>query len=448
MTEQDSANAGQLGRTRSVTTTILVILASLGVVLSLVGAWVRTTLFDTESFMQVVDSTLASEEVITALGDALSEQTITALDIEGRLETRLVAVDVYLAETLADVLDLSSAQRALLARVDLPRFANLAGPIAEPIEQRIEEAIDSLVASESFQEILPDAIAFAHRGAVALIRDNVDDLENVSVVAGEVRWNILPLVGRAIGNVFDEGILDPVIDSLNLSAATYSGVREEAVARLSEALGTVLPADFGQVTIISEERLAAWQGLARTLDRAVILTIVLTVALLAIALALSNNRRRTLVQFAIGSVVALLAAGVVQRNVLEAVNEAIPGPPEQAAARVFFDALFANLRAIALVFVVVALVVGLSAHLAGRPAWLQALRRRDSAEGRLARIDRVVNTHSDGFIAGGIAAALFVWWRVGLNPTSFIVVSLLLGSYLWYVSRLAIRGDVPDTSGS
>ncbi len=432
-------------RVRSLTVLILVILASLGVVVSLVGGWVRTTLFDTDSFIEVVDSTLTSEEIVTLVGDVVSEQTIAALDIETRLETRLAAIDTYLSETLAEALDLSAAQRALLSRVDIPRLAGLAGSIAEPIEQRIEEAIDALVASDGFQEQLPEAIAFAHRGAVALIRDDAENLENVSIVAGEVRWNILPLVERALGHVFEEGILDPVIDSLPISGATYVGAREDALASLSEALGTVLPEDFGQVTVMSEERLETWQGLARTLDRAAILAVVVTVALVALALVVSHDRRRTVVQFALGSVVAVLVAAIVQRNVIEALDQALPGPAEQAAADVLFEAVFANLRAVTWIFIAVAVVVGIAAHLAGRPAWLEALRDRDVGKGITARIDPVVRAHRDAFSAGGIAFALLVWWRVGLDPLSLIIVGLLLGGYLWYISRLPIADEAAAT---
>ena len=443
---------GRRQRARSVTVMILVILASLGVVVSLVGAWVRSTLFDTESFMEVIEPSLASEEVITVLGDTISEQAITALDIEGRLETRLAAIDAYLADTLADAFDLSSAQRALLARADLPRLASLAAPIAEPIEGRIEQAVDDLITSEAFQEALPEAIAFAHRGAVALITQDISDLENVSIVAGEVQWNILPLVVRTIGYVLDEGALGSLFDSLELSAATYVGPRAEAVARLGEALDTVLPADFGQVTLMSEDQLQGWQSIARTLDRTAILAVVVSVVLVVVALALSRNTRRTLVQFAAGSVVAVLITGIVQRNVVEAVNAAIPGPPEQAAADVLFDAVFANLRVISWLYIVVAAAVALSAYLAGQPRWLKALRSGPRPESRtggtMAGLDGAVRSHSDAFIVGGIGLALLLWWRVGVNLASLLIIGLLLGAYLWYVSRLMTSGDPADAADS
>jgi hypothetical protein len=453
MTATDSGASLQpdrLPRTRSVAALVLLILASLGVVLSLVGLWVRSTLFDTDSFMEVVEPSLTSEEVVTVLGDTISEQAITALDIEGRLETRLAAIDAYLAETLADVFDLSSAQRALLARADLPRLTSLAKPIAAPIEDGIRQAVDDLMTSEAFQENLPEAIAFAHRGVVALITQDIDDLENVIIADGEVRWNLLPLVMRAINYVFDEGILGSLFDSLELADASYADLAEDAVAQLGEALDTVLPEDFGQVTVMSEDELRDWQSIARTLNRTAILAVVVTAVLAVAALVVSRDKRRTLVQFALGSVVAVLITGIVQRNVVEAVNAAIPGPPEQAAVQVLFDAVFTNLRVISWVYIVVAAVVALSAHLAGGPGWLEALRAghrpRRRADGTMSRLDGVVRGHRDAFVVGGIGVALLAWWRVGVNLASLLIIGLLLGAYLWYVSRLAVRSDLPESA--
>lgn len=52
-------DSARMRRTASLAALILVILASLGIVISLVGVWVRTTLFDTDSFMSVVEQSRA-----------------------------------------------------------------------------------------------------------------------------------------------------------------------------------------------------------------------------------------------------------------------------------------------------------------------------------------------------------------------------------------------------
>ena len=446
--KSEMRSADRLVRARSVTRMILVILASLGVVVSLVGGWVRTTLLDTDSFMEVVEPSLASDEVSTVLGEAISDQVVIALDLEGRLATRLSDIDAYLTETLIEALDLPSATKLLLARSDLPRLANLAGAIAEPIEGQIDDAVHALVASEAFQERLPDAIAFAHTGAVALIRQDEENLDNVSIVDGEVRWNIVPIVGEAIRHVIDGGLLNGVLEPLQLSGATYEGRRDDAIASLGEALATVLPDDFGQITVMSEERLEGWQSIARTLDRIAVLAIVVTLALVGAALWISRDRRRVLVQFAAGSVVALVVTGIVQRNVLDSLDKAIPGPSEQAAVEVLFDAVFANLRVTSWIFIAVAVAVGLSAHVAGQPKWIKALQHRQTSDsaGLLHRLDTAIAHHRDAFIAGGVGAALLAWWWLGINLASLLIVGAVLGAYMWYLTRATTQDGLADTT--
>jgi hypothetical protein len=407
-------------------------------------------LLDTESFMEAIQPSLASEEIIAALGDTISEQALVALDIESRLATGLDAIDAYLAETLADTFDLSSRQRALLAQADLPRLGGLATPLAAPLEGRIEQAVDDLVISDGFRETLPAAIASAHRGIVGLMTEDIDDLENVTVADGEVRWDILPPVIGAVGYIIDEGILGSPFESLELADATHVGLREDTVAWLGEALDTVLPEDFAQVTLMSEDQLQGWQSTARTINGTAILAVLLTVVLMMGALVLSRNRRRTLVQLAAGSGVAVLITGIVQHNVVGTVIAAIPGQSPRAAVDILFAAVVANLRVTFWVYVVAAGVIGLSAHLAGRPRWLQSLGAKHRPDSRLgvtiARLNGIVRDHNDAFLGGGVGLALMVWWRVGINLASLVIIGLLLAAYLWGVSRLLNRSDLLDTA--
>ena len=450
-TDESSAVAQRAPRTHTIVAAIFVILASLGIVVSLVGWWVRSTLFETDQFMEVVETSLSSEEVVTLLGDAISEQVVTALDVERRLEEGLGAVDTYLSESLVEALDLSTSAAARLGRLDVFRLSDLAVPIAAPINQRIEDGVDDLVRSDAFQETLPDAVAFAHQGAVALIRQDTESLENVSVVDGEVRWYVLPLVGRAITYLFTDDALPPVVEPVQIPEATYEEPRSGAVAALGDALGTLLPEDFGQVTIMSADSLEGWQSLVRTLDRAVFAAILATLILGAAALAVSPHRRRTLVQVAFGSVVAVLIAWIVQRNVLAAVDAAIRGQSQQAAVDVLFEAVFASLRNVSRIYIVVAGVVGVAAHVAGKPRWLQALRnpRRSDQEGetQTPNLEDMVAGHRDASIVGAVLLAVGILWWVGVSLASVAIVGALLGWFLWYVGHVGESPAVESTSG-
>ena len=334
---------------RPVLAAIFITLASLGVVLSLVGWWVRSTLFDTEAFMEVVETSLASEEVTVALGDVISEQVIIALDVEGRLVEGLGAVDTYLTDSLADTLDLSASAEAFFRRLDLFRLADVAAPIAASVNDTIEDRVNGLVRSDAFQTALPDALSYAHRGAVALIRDGAASLPNVAVADGEVRWNVIPLVAGSIAYLFDTESLPAFVGPVDIPDIAYDDPRSETVVALGGALGRALPANFGEVTIMSADKLQSWQSLARLLDRAMVAMILLTVGLVVGALMLSADRRRTLVQFAFGSVIAVLIAWMIQSNVLAAVDTAILGQSQQAVIEVLFDAVFASLRSVSLI---------------------------------------------------------------------------------------------------
>jgi hypothetical protein len=438
-------------RTHWVVAAIFVILASLGVVVSLVGWWVRSTLFETDAFMEVVESSLSSEEVVTLLGDAISEQVVTALDVEGRLEEGLGAVDTYLSESLVEALDLSTSAAAMLGRLDVFRLSDLAVPIAAPINQTIEDGVDDLVRSDAFQQTLPDAVAFAHQAVVALIREDTESLENVSVVDGEVRWYILPLVEGAITYLFADSALPPVVEPVQVPEATYEEPRTDAIAALGDALGTLLPEDFGQVTIMSADTLEGWQSLVRTLDRAVYAAILATLILGAAAFAISPNRRRTLVQVTFGSVVAVLIAWIVQRNVVAAVDAAIRGQSQQAAVDVLFDAVFASLRNVSRTYMLVAGVVGISAHVAGRPRWLQALRTlgRSDQEGetQTSNFEEMIAGHRDASVVVGVLIAVGILWWVGISLASVVIVGAGLGWYLWYLGRVGERSAVEATPG-
>jgi hypothetical protein len=291
-------------------------------------------------------------------------------------------------------------------------------------------------------------VASAHQGAVALITEDIEDLENVSLVDGEVRWNILPAVTMAIAYLFDAGSLPPIIEPVEVPEATYDEPPGEGIIALGEALGERLPDDFGVVTIMSADQLRSWQSIARFLDRAFYGAIFLTLLLVVAALTVAADRRRTVVQIALGSVVAVLVAWIVQRNVLAAVDAAIGAPGQQAAVEVLFEAVFGSLRSISLIYIVVAGVVGVAAHIAGRPRWMMALRNfgqsdRDN-ESRPIRLDDVIGRHRDAFIVAGLPVAVGIWWWVGISLASVVVVGAALGTYLWYVTRVA----APAVEGS
>lgn len=437
MIEEQPSTRSRRQRWRAGAAVVLVILACLGVVLSTVSVWVRNTVFDTEAFMEIVEPSLTSPETVAVLSDAIADQVVVALDVGNRLEEQLSGIDNYLTDSLAGILDLSPEAVRRLQRADLPGLSDLAAPVGASIEDGIAKSVTRLVESDEFQTTLPSAVAYAHRGVVALIHNDDPPLENVTITEGEVRLNILPAVWQGIVYVLGQAESERV----PLSGTTYADKREEAVAALAAQLGAALPEDFGQMTIMTADRLADWRSASRTLDRSATLLVVVTVALVGTALVVSPRRRRTLAQLGLGSVVAFLIASLVETRALEALNGAIPGVAERAAAQVFFDAALTSLRRISWTFVAVAATVGVGAHLSGRPRWMTSIGKNAASVSRPFQL--FVDAHHDRFVAAGIAFAIAALWFVGLTAVSVLAVSLVLSLYLWYL--LNISGDeAPD----
>jgi hypothetical protein len=86
------------------------------------------------------------------------------------------------------------------------------------------------------------------------------------------------------------------------------------VTKLSKALGVTLPSDFGQITLVKSSDLAAVQQGVKAFDRLTLVLPLITILLIALSLWLSVNRRRTVLQLAVG--VCLLM--IVERRVAAA----------------------------------------------------------------------------------------------------------------------------------
>jgi hypothetical protein len=424
---------------------ILVVLTSLGVTFSVVGLWAHDAVFDTESFVEIVEPVLTSEEVATVLTDFVTEQATAALDLERRLEERLGAVDSFLGEGLADILNLGPRARELLRNADLPRIADLAAPIEAAVEERIRSVASTLVRSEEFQGVMTASVSLAHQGAVTLIREG-DSAESFAIVDGEVRLDLLPAIVAVLDRVLGDEFDGFGLDEIELPSFVSGERVDAALARLSDALGTLLPDDFGQVTIMTEDRLGEWQAAVRVVDRIVVGLLVVTVLLGVGAVVVSARRRRTLIQLALGTVVGLLLVTPLIDRILDEVEAAVKGPDPRAAARAVFEELFSGLRRISVWLTVLAVALAFALYLAGRPRWLMQLvegvRERLRGGAATGGVGGFVTGHRDTLLVGGFVMAVIAWLVVGFSLVSVLLIGGLLALYLWAVSYISGQGPV------
>jgi hypothetical protein len=346
---------------------VLAALTVLALITSMLAVWVRTTVLDTDRFMTLVEPTLTDEAFPAALSDVLAEQVLVALDLDARVAVTLAELDAFLVASVREALDLDPAALARVTRRDRPTLAALAPGLATALEARVVDVVDAFVRSDAFGARLPGLVRQTHRATVALIRDDLTQLPNVSVADGEVRLDLVPLVAEALRHVVDE--LPDLLPDVTVPEVV-DGRLAEGREQLAARLQTRLPVGFGQVTIISQADLSELQSVVRIADRLVGALVVLAMALLVATLVTARDVRRTLLQLAVGLVIGVAAATLLVRRAEAAVLGAITDPEGLRAAGVLLAEVTLALRSIAIAVALAALVTAAVAYVAGRPRWL------------------------------------------------------------------------------
>jgi hypothetical protein len=295
--------------------------------------------------------------------------------------------------------------------------------VTQTLEARLAERIDDLITSEQFRERLTTIVREAHGAAVALIRAEPEQYENVYVQDGEVRLNLLGVIGSVLQEVRSD--IEPYLPDVTLPDA-LTGSIENATSQLADSLRGELPNDFGQVTIMSADTLDDIQSIGDAADRFVILSVLLTVVLLIATIVVSPDRRRTLIHLAIGAVAR------------EAIIEQITDPNAEQTAQTLLGDLIGDLRGFAMIVVSIAVVVGLGAFIAGRPSLVARFTgRREAAE--LSDTDRWVAGHPGLVRGGSLLVALGAIAFFGITWWSILIGALVLAGLLLYVGSVTVE---------
>ncbi len=420
--EARSRRTASRRRWRKVGAGFLVFLTALLVLASTVSVWTRATLFQTDRFVALVEPALHDRTVTDAMANRLSDQLFQALDLQGRVDS----VTGSLPPPLNDVLK------------------RLVAPIVTSAQNYVRDKVQQEFRSPQFHNLIVQIVTVAHEKAVALIKKDYAALPNVVVQNGQIQLNLLPVATRVIRNI--------VVDAASLFGIPASAIPTvapgddptAAIQKISQALGHPLPSDFGQVTVMTTAQLAPIQTAVERFNRLIVLILVLTVVLAVLALLVSVNRRRTVIQLGVATAVALLVAALAIRKIKESVVDGLATAAARSAANDVFNSMISSLRTLIWWIVAVALVAALVAYLLGRPAWLMrsiAWVRRSSAERPGGSpLDRWVAVHADLLRIGGVVLAILVLLLVGFGWISFLVIAALLALFIWAVEALRRRG--------
>jgi hypothetical protein len=411
-------------RIRRIFTPILVALSIVVFTVTVPAVWGARTVLNTDRYVATVGPLAEDPAVQASIATKLTDQVFLALNVEGTLSSVLGEI----------------GERATV----------LAAPLTTAVKGFVRDQVLKVVQSDAFQTFWVRANTFVHTQVVALLRG---DAQDVTVREGKVLLNLLPLVNLALGSI-QRVASDLVGRDVTLPTIQEGEAPNESITKLEQALGISLPDSYGQLVVYDTEDLAALQQAVSTLERLLVLLLVLIPVLVAASLWVSTRRRRTLIQLAAGAAVGLVVIrriAIISRDSLfERVDtERFP------SVRVLTDELMESLFRTTAVLLAIVLLTLLIALITGPYPWAVTGRGwvRDGARGIAAASSghatpdtgraRWLRDHRDGLMLGGAIVAVLVLLLFDLSLWGFVIAGIVLALYELALSRL---GHEPDGS--
>ena len=303
--------------------------------LTTVAVWTHQVAFNTDRFTALVTNVVADPEVIDPLSARISQQVVDAVGVQARIEARL-----------PDAVK--------------PLAASLTVAIRDAIDKRLQVALSN----PRVQAALLTSVSFTHAQVMAVLRG---DPENVNIVDGYVTVDVFPIVGAALQQLQEIGLIPADVQLPDLSTPQQPGVLAQRVATV---LGVTLPDDFGTIQLMPADKLLAARTAVQAFDIIVAVLIALSILLVALALWLADRRRRMVIFLAIGTIIAFVIARTLIRGAEGAIVGGIADQDLAGAVRTSLDAVFDDLRGLTLIVLIGTAIVGVAAYLWGRPAWV------------------------------------------------------------------------------
>jgi hypothetical protein len=402
---------------------LLLVLSSILVVLSTTVVWAHRTVLNTDTFVGTVGPVFKHPEVTSAVAARATDELFTELNLQARL------------------------------RAALPPKAGFAVvPIANATKGFVAGELAKVLASPRFQAVWTATLTATHRQLVAVLRGQ--NTAAVSSSGGYIVLNTVPVINQALGKV--SGLVFELTGKhVTLPTITSAEVPQQQVNKLSKALGVPLPSNFGEITLVRSSDLAAVRRGVKAFDGLTLVLPLVTIALIALSLWLSVNRRRTVLQLAVG--VSLLM--IVERRVVlheQSVLASAAHNP-QLASIVLGDLLhgFFVLTAWVLGIALIVLVIAL---LSGPYRWAAAIRSSVQRAGRAIAGARGgdrrgvlawMGSHAAGLQLAGAVVAGILLLIVSVSWLSFLIVGVLLAVYEACLQRIkpSPPGEVPPAPG-
>jgi hypothetical protein len=414
--EKLEAKPQKRAKLRRVFAVVFVVIAVLAASVITPGLWARRTVYDTDRWVAVVGPLASDPAVQQALATKLTESVFTALDVQSRLQSSLTGA--------------------------APRLVFIVGPITSAVQGFVQDQVQKIIASPQFQTFWTDTITRLHPQVIAVLNGSSDVIQTQG---NQVVFNYLPLLNDALAQMSQtlSGILGRQITLPTITADT---VPSQAITALQSALGVTLPPTFGSVVLFQSDSLATIQGAAATFDKGLFVGLALFLLSVVLALALSRNRRRTLLEL----VVALIVVVVFERRFAIAQADHIVGlakPENQAAVAAIVNAFLSSLLLSTKRILWVLFAILVVALVSGPYPWAVRLRgwTVDVAGAGVGAVRGTdlgpaavwIGAHRDPLMFAGavIGAAILLFTSVTLGW--LLVLLLVIAAYEFVVYRVA-----------
>ncbi|WGL50379.1 hypothetical protein P5P86_10405 [Nocardioides sp. BP30] len=398
--------------------TVALCLVLLGVVapLSIVAAWAHDEISDTDRYVSTVAPLARDPQLQRAISTRITREIASRIDVSGLTASAAAALQQRGAPPAA-----AAGLRAL------------SRPLADALDGWIGTQVHTIVSSGAFATAWDEANRQAHSQMVAVLTGKTDGITQVQ--DGAVTIDL---------------------------AAFIATVKEQLVAA-GFGLAANIPTIDARFTVFESTDLDKAQRGFRALSALAHTLPVLGVLLLAAAIALARDRRRTVTTAALVVAGSMLVLGIALNGARTLYLDALSGQDiSQTTAELFYDTIVRFIRFNLRALLVLTLAVALVAWLAGPSPSARAVRR---GSGRL--LD-TVRSGSDrlgldtGFVGVflhrnrtavrvAIGAVVLVVYALADHPTgawtlTLIVVAALVLLVLEVIARLAPH-ELPHDPG-
>jgi hypothetical protein len=406
-------------RSRHAVVGLLVFLGALSFVLGTVTAWAHWLVLNPDHLSNTVGPLPSNPQVAAVLSTRITDAAFEAAHVQERLQAELP-----------------------------PKVAFIAGPITNAVHGFVQGQVQTVIQSPQFEAFWRTAVTFSSRQAVDVLRGHTG---TVSVQNGTVTLNLIPVVNNALKEV-QARASELLGHNVTLPTITAGMVPAEAKARLEQALGVTLPANFAQIVILRSNSLQAAQTAVRIFDRSVWALAILALIFIVLAIVLSDRKRRTILQLAIG-----IAFGfVIVRNVIRLGDDQVVKlgrtAEGRAAITVVVHQITHGLFVLAGWMLAAALLVVLIGAITGPYGWavsfrhwvVQVFAALGSAGDRIKQPEAVtwIRAHEDLLRIGGAVLAILLLVVFSVSWLALLLIGGLLAVYEIVITRVG-RSPAP-----